>query len=93
MMRDVVFSADQIISASDAAKRFGELKKRAALKPQFILSGGKVEAVVMNFYHYEAQMRRLQELEEDALLVKRIERLEKDPGCAVPWEQIRRSGK
>ena len=92
-MADVVFSADQIISASDAAKRFGELKKRAALKPQFILSGGKVEAVVVNFKQYEAQMRRLQELEEDALLVQRIERLERDPDCAVPWEQIRQSGK
>ena len=92
-MADVVFSADQIISASDAAKRFGELKKRAALKPQFILSGGKVETVVVDFKQYEAQMKRLQELEEDAMLVQRIERLEKDPGCAVPWEQVRRSGK
>ena len=92
-MADVVFSADQIISASDAAKRFGELKKRAALKPQFILSGGKVEAVVVDFKQYEAQMKRLQELEEDAMLMQRIERLEKNPGCAVPWEQVRRSGK
>ena len=92
-MADVVFSADQMISASDAAKRFGELKKRAAVKPQFILSGGKVEAVVVDFKQYEAQMKRLQELEEDAMLVQRIERLEKDPGCAVPWEQVRRSGK
>ena len=92
-MADVVFSADQIISASDAAKRFGELKKRAALKPQFILSGGKVEAVVVNFKQYEAQMKRLQELEEDAMLVQRIERLEKNPSCAVPWEQVCRSGK
>lgn len=93
MAGEVVFSADQIISASDAAKRFGELKKKAASKPQFILSGGKVEAVVMNFSQYESQMKRLQELEEEVLLLQRIERLEKDPGCAVPWEQIRRGGK
>lgn len=92
-MDDVVFSADQIITASEAAKRFGELKKKAALRPQFILSGGKVETVVVSFTQYEAQVRRLQELEEDALIMKRIERLEKDPDCAVSWEQIRRSGK
>ncbi len=92
-MGEIVFGADQIISASEAAKRFGELKKRAVLKPQFILSGGKVEAVVVNFKQYEAQMKRLHELEEEALLVQRIDRLEKDPGCAVPWEEIRRGRK
>ena len=44
----VLFSEDQLISASEAAKHFADLKKRAAIKPQFILSGGKVEAVMIS---------------------------------------------
>lgn len=93
-MSEVLFSADQIVSASEAAKRFGELKKKAATKPQFVLSGGKVEIVIVNFDHYEAQCKRLQELEqqvEEKLLEQRIERLEKAPSCAVSWKSIRRS--
>jgi len=90
-MGKVLFGEDQLISASEAAKHFADLKKRAAIKPQFILSGGKVEAVMISFDQYQTQMTRLHELEETALLLQRIDRLEKDHSCAIPWEQIRRS--
>lgn len=94
-MEKPTFNKDQIMSSSDAAKHFGELRKRAKQAPQFITENGNVDTVVLNYDFYENMYVRLQELEnnEQALIiVERIDRLEHDPGVGVDWTSIRRSG-
>lgn len=89
------FNRDQIISSSEAAKKFGELRKKAKTIPQFITDNGTVDTVVMNYEYYEKMYMRLQELEEieeTAILSERMERLENNPGVSIPWKSVRRSG-
>ena len=95
MFEKPTFNTDQIISSSDAAKKFGELRKKAKTLPQFITDNGTVDTVVMDYEYYEKMYIRLQELEEieeTAILTKRMERLESNPSASVAWKSVRRSG-
>lgn len=90
------FDTDQLISASDAAKRFGDLRKKAQEAPQFIMDNGKVNTVVIGYEYYEQLFARLMELEEaeaTRMLGARIECLESDPASGIRWRSVRRSGK
>jgi hypothetical protein len=87
------FNADQLVSASTAAKNFGTIRKKAKVLPQFITDNGEVDTVVLEYKYYEQMYIRLRELEEqveERILSQRIENLEKDPSTAVSWRSIRR---
>jgi PHD/YefM family antitoxin component YafN of YafNO toxin-antitoxin module len=89
------FHVDQLVSSSDASKKFGELRKRAKLEPQFITENGSVDTVLVGYDYFEKMYQRLKELEEreeEQILTERIARLEADPESAVSWKAIRRSG-
>jgi hypothetical protein len=58
------FTADQLISASVAAKSFGSLRKKAKMGPQFITDNGIVGEVLLDYKHYEELYGRLKKLEE-----------------------------
>jgi len=58
------FTTEQIVSASYAAKRFGEVRKNAKEAPQFISDNNKIETVVINYEHFEDMYARLRDLEE-----------------------------
>ena len=86
------FDTDQLISASDAAKRFGELRRKAQDAQQFILDNGKVNTVVIGYEYYEqlfARLMELEEAEEIRMLSSRIARLEREPSSGVSWRNIR----
>lgn len=88
------FNADQLISASKAARKFGTVRENAQKTPQFITDNGDVDSVLMGYKYYEQMFSRLQELEEmneSRVLLERIDRLDNDPGSAVSWKDIRRS--
>jgi hypothetical protein len=53
LMEKRSFTADQIISASVAAKSFGALRKKAKQVPQFITENGVVGEVPLDYKHYE----------------------------------------
>ncbi len=88
------FTRDQLIPSSVASKKFGQVRQKAKVVPQFISENGIVDTVVMDYSQYELMFQRLHELEEKEearLLENRIERLEKHPETAIPWRRIRRT--
>lgn len=85
---------DQMIKASDAAKKFGRARIRAKELPQFITENGNIDSVLMDYEHYLKMYNRLKELEameEARVLNERIDRLDKEPTQSIPWHSIRRS--
>lgn len=95
-MEKPTFNREQLISASVAAKQFGELRKKAQRLPQFITDNGNVDTVVMGYEYFEQMYQRLRELEEQEearILTERIERLDKDSSIGIPWRSVKRTGK
>lgn len=64
LMKKPSFTADQLISASVAAKSFGSLRKKAKKAPQFITENGVVGEVLLDYKFYEEMYARLKKLEE-----------------------------
>ncbi len=86
-------ATDQMVSATDVSKKFKEIRQRAKEEPQYILDRGNIDSVLMDFTQFEKMVLRLQELEEEFLMLNianRLEEYEKDPSIGIPWEQIRR---
>lgn len=85
---------DQIVSASEVARDFSKIRKRAKVVPQYILDRGKIDAVILGYDQYEQMYMRLQELEEEKtelLILQRSKELQENPGIAVPWRNVRRT--
>lgn len=96
VMNKPTFNKDQLITSTEASKRFGELRKKAKEAPQFIMENGNVETVVLDYRYFESLFMRMIELEqkeEEGILIERIARLENNPEIGVPWKSIRRSDK
>lgn len=92
-MTKPTFTADQLISSSDASRKFGELRKKAKQLPQFITENGTVDTVLIGYSYFEEMYERLTQLEEQEeqrILTDRIDRLERDPASAKSWKEIRR---
>lgn len=93
-MEKPVFNTDQLITASDAAKTFGALRKKAKVLPQFITDNGKVDTVLLEYAYFEemyARLKELEEFEETRILSERIARLDNDPSSAISWKDIKRT--
>lgn len=58
------FNKDQINSATDASKKFGEIRKKAKIVPQFISENNKIDSVVLDYNVYEEMYSELQSLRE-----------------------------
>ena len=96
IMEKPTFNREQLVSASAAAKQFGELRKKAKRLPQFITDNGNIDTVVMGYEYFEQMYQRLRELEEKeeaGILTERIERLDRDPSIGIPWRSVKRTGK
>lgn len=71
-VRKPAFNVDQVVSASIASKRFGEVRKQAKVKPQFISDNNKIDSVLMGYEEYERMYNELEVLKE-MLWAKEIE--------------------
>lgn len=80
-MEKPTFTADQLTSASVAAKSFGSLRKKAKMVPQFITENGIVGEVLLDYKYYEKLYGRLRKLEE-------LEEKRKSWGYALDLSQI-----
>lgn len=92
-MTKPTFSADQLISSSEASKKFGQLRKKAKQIPQFITENGIVDTVLVGYPYFEQMFERLSQLEqqqEERVLHERIDRLDGNPTAAKSWKEIRR---
>ncbi|AYY25029.1 hypothetical protein [Bacillus cereus group sp. FL121] len=85
------FSVDQIISASYASKRFGEVRKKAKALPQFISDNNKVDTVVLDYAQFEKlymELSELQEIVRKMELMDRVHDLDENPQIAVNFQSI-----
>ena len=76
------FNVDQVISASNAAKRFAEVRRNAKTRPQFITQNNSIDSVVQSYEDYEKMYMELETLRElffDLNLSDRIEKAELKP--------------
>lgn len=62
------FTVDQMTSATDAAKRFAEVRKRAKESPQFITDHNAVDSVLLSYELYEAMYAELARRREQDVL-------------------------
>ena len=89
------FCLDQIVSSTEAAKRFGRLRQKAKLFPMVIVDKNKLDTVVMSYDQYEKMYKRLAELEaqeEARLLGERMADIERDPDAnSISWRTIKRT--
>ncbi|OXS60337.1 prevent-host-death family protein [Cohnella sp. CIP 111063] len=93
-MTKPTLTVDQLITSSEAAKKFGDLRKKAKKLPQFITDNGTVDSVLISYELFEQMYDRLTQLEneeENRLLLQRIERNEQNPSAAKSWKDIRRN--
>jgi PHD/YefM family antitoxin component YafN of YafNO toxin-antitoxin module len=80
------FNVDQVTSASNAAKRFGEIRKKAKELPQFISENNKVDTVILDYSEYEKmflELNTLKELAWEYELLKRLEQADANPGQSI----------
>lgn len=87
---------DQIVKSSVASKNFGQYTRKAKLNPIYISNNGDIDSVLLAYVDYEKMFQRLSELEEREeamILSERIDNLEKNPSSAIPWGNIRRTGR
>jgi len=90
------FNVDQMITSSEASKKFGELRKKAQQLPQYITENGSVETVVIGYKMFEQlydRLTQLEEKEEERILLERIESLDGNPAAAKSWKETRRTSK
>ena len=81
-------ATDQMVSATDASKKFKEIRQKAKEEPQYILDRGNIDSVLMDFNQFEKMVLRLQELEEERLMFEvanRLEKYEKDTSTGIQW--------
>lgn len=93
-MTKPTFGVDQLVASSDAAKKFGELRRKAKDLPQYIMDNGTVDTVLIGYELFEEiydRLTRLEEEEERRTLLQRIERLERNPESAKSWQSVRRN--
>lgn len=85
---------DQMVKSSEAAKKFGEMRKRAKKAPLYITENGTVDTVLLSYNEYEYMYELISEFEkvmENNMLSERVEGLEKNPDIAVSWRSIRKT--
>ncbi len=86
-------TVDQMVKSSEAAKKFGEMRKRAKEAPLYITENGTIDTVLISYSDYEYMYELISEFEkvmESNVLSERVEGLEKNPDIAVSWRAIRR---
>ena len=90
-MKKPSFNVDQVSSASNAAKRFGEIRKKAKQLPQFISENNKVDTVVLDYAEYEKMYMELETLKELAWeyeVMRRVQRANANPNNSSSLKDI-----
>ncbi|WP_318615866.1 hypothetical protein [Sporosarcina sp. YIM B06819] len=64
VMEKPQFNVDQVVPASVAARRFGEVRKNAKIAPQFISDNNRIDTVVQSYEAYEKMFMELEILRE-----------------------------
>lgn len=71
------FEIDQLVAASEAARNFAALRKKAKLSPRLILENNKPDSVLMNIADYEALYELIDALEDELFILRAAMRVKK----------------
>lgn len=75
-MEKPTFTREQIVPASAASKKFGEIRRRAKAEPQFISDHNEIDTVILDYRSYETMYMELQHLREQAFYSKVAARIQ-----------------
>ncbi len=84
--KELVFSRDQIVSSSQASKNFGQVRRDAAERPQFVSGRSGIDTVVVGFEEFEALCLELDDLRNRDYHARIEERLA-EPEEPIPFER------
>ncbi|WP_251669349.1 MULTISPECIES: hypothetical protein [unclassified Sporosarcina] len=85
------FTVDQVVPASQAAKRFAEVRRNAKTSPQFISQNNSIDSVVQSYEDYEKMYMELESLRELFLnlnLSDRIQKADLNPELRFTLEDV-----
>ncbi|MDQ0175926.1 hypothetical protein [Bacillus chungangensis] len=85
------FNVDQVTSVSYAAKRFGEIRKKAKQLPKFISENNKVDTVVLDYIEYEkmyVELESLRELAWEYKVMRRIQEADENPNQSTSLRDV-----
>ena len=72
---ELLLTRDQIVTSTQASKNFGEVRRRARVRPQFVSGRSGIDTVVVSYESYEAMCLELERRREEDLLRAAAERL------------------
>lgn len=85
------FSVDQVIPASQAAKKFAEVRRNAKTNPQFISQNNSIDSVVQSYEDYEKmymELEALRELFTELQLSDRIQQADLNPELRFTLKEV-----
>jgi len=85
------FSVDQVVPASIASRRFGEVRKNAKTLPQFISENNRIDSVILDYQQYEEMFRELEMLREltwEISLTQRLKQADANPNVRYSLQEV-----
>jgi PHD/YefM family antitoxin component YafN of YafNO toxin-antitoxin module len=91
-MEKPLMDKDQLITATEVARNFAKIKEQAKSGPVYVLDHKEISLVILNYQDFENMYLRLQELEEEVLLVRSAD-IKRDQSKTIPWRTIKKDFK
>jgi hypothetical protein len=85
------FNVDQVVPASIASRRFGEVRKNAKSITQFISENNRIDSVVQSYENYEKMYMELEILREliwELNLSNRIQKADLNPEIRFSLKEV-----
>ncbi|MFE8698386.1 hypothetical protein ACFYKT_18940 [Cytobacillus sp. FJAT-53684] len=85
------FNVDQVIPASIASRRFGEVRKNAKSLPQFISENNRIDSVILDYHQYEEMFRELETLREltwELQIAQRLKQADANPNARYSLQEV-----
>ncbi|KAB2328003.1 type II toxin-antitoxin system Phd/YefM family antitoxin [Cytobacillus depressus] len=85
------FNVDQVIPASVASRRFGEVRKNAKTLPQFISENNRIDSVILDYHQYEKMYRELEMLRElswEMSIAQRLKQADANPNHRHSLQEV-----
>lgn len=91
VMEKPQFNVDQVVPASVASRRFGEVRRNAKNIPQFISENNRIDSVVQSYEDYEKmymELEVLRELTMELNLSNRIQEADLNPELRYELKEV-----
>lgn len=85
------FNVDQVIPASIASRRLGEIRKNAKQLPQFISENNKIDSVILGYEQYEKMFMDLEHFRNlawELTIAQRLKQADAHPDKRYTLEDV-----